>query len=101
MSLHDNAVWIQDRLLCHNIGLIILHFAECIVWIALLCRVWSWWDKTTPGWFYHPKGGSFNRGFIPPPKGWFYHLKGGGFNRGIIPPKGWLFPPKVLSPVKA
>ena len=33
--------------------LIILRLAECIVWIALLCHVWLWWDTIPSGWFYH------------------------------------------------
>ena len=51
---------------------------------AVLCHLLLWGHKTTPGWFYHPEGGGFN--------------KGGGF----IPQKGWLYSPKgvVLSPLK-
>ena len=67
--------------------------STCIAFVATLLRLLLFavlshlvlcWHKTTPGWFYRPEGGGFN--------------KGGGF----IPPKGWLYPPKgvVLSPEK-
>ena len=49
---------------------------------AVLCPLLLWWQKSTPGWFYHPDWGGLN--------------KEGGF----IPQKGWLYPPKgvVFSP---
>ena len=63
---------------------------------AVLCHLLLWGHKTTPGWFYHPEGGAFNKGggFIPQ-KGWLYPPKGvvvSPQRGGCIPPKGWFYP---------
>ena len=58
-------VWV-----CYSSSLTCTAFVVALLGRLLLCHVSLWWHKTTPGWFYHPKGGDFI-----PQKQWFYHPK--------------------------
>ena len=72
-------VWV-----CYASGSTCLAFVAALLRLllfAVLCHLLLWGHKTTPGWFYHPEGGGFNKGvFLFPKRG------------GCIPPKGWFYP---------
>ena len=70
------------RIVSHNALLRLVWFR--LLWFAVLCHLLLLWHKTTLWWFYHPKGGGFNKGGV------------------FIPQNGWLYPPKgvVLSTLK-